>query len=86
MKNMSPERAAYEKVVREMERIERDIRLIDDLDRAATERLNKRLTELKKKAEEMTEPCDGEAHSNAFIDNCGSCMGISWGRKLKRVK
>ncbi len=25
------------------------------------------------------ERCDGEAHSNPFIDNCGGCMGCGWG-------
>jgi hypothetical protein len=24
-------------------------------------------------------PCDGEAHRNAFIDNCGQCLGHVWG-------
>lgn len=23
--------------------------------------------------------CTGEAHSNAFVDNCGMCMGHVWG-------
>lgn len=26
--------------------------------------------------------CNGEAHSNAFIDNCGSCLGSTWGWKV----
>lgn len=25
------------------------------------------------------EPCPGEAHSNAFIDNCGCCLNHRWG-------
>lgn len=33
--------------------------------------------------ESVTEPCCGEAHSNAFIDNCGVCMNATWGRMLK---
>ena len=33
--------------------------------------------------EALTVPCTGEAHSNAFIDNCGCCMGVTWGRMLK---
>lgn len=28
--------------------------------------------------------CDGEAHSNGFIDHCGLCMGAKWGRKVNR--
>lgn len=24
--------------------------------------------------------CDGEAHRNAYIDNCGSCLGHGWER------
>lgn len=24
-------------------------------------------------------PCSGEAHSNAFIDNCGVCLHHIWG-------
>lgn len=31
------------------------------------------------------EVCDGEAHSNAFIDNCGRCMP-RWGFVGKAVK
>lgn len=30
----------------------------------------------------VTVPCDGEAHSNAYIDSCGSCANYSWGRML----
>ena len=33
---------------------------------------------------ELTEPCTGEAHSNAFIDNCMVCLHYSWGRMLRR--
>ncbi len=34
--------------------------------------------------EAVTEPCDGEAHRNAYIDNCMSCAPL-WGRRLKRA-
>jgi len=27
-------------------------------------------------------PCTGEAHKNAFIDNCGVCMSGCWGWTL----
>lgn len=27
-------------------------------------------------------PCTGEAHKNAFIDNCGVCMSGCWGWAL----
>ena len=83
LKSMSPGRAAYERVSREIERTERELRIIDDLDVKATERLTKKLQELKKQAEEMTEPCTGEVHSSGG-DGCGLCMGIAWGRMLKR--
>jgi hypothetical protein len=33
--------------------------------------------------EALTVPCTGEAHSNAYIDNCSVCMGVLWGRMLK---
>lgn len=33
--------------------------------------------------EAFTEPCDGEAHGNAHIDNCGICLHGPWGRKLR---
>jgi hypothetical protein len=85
LKNMSPGRAAYERVSREIDRTEREIRIVDDLDVKATERLNKKLEELKKQAEDMTEPCTGEVHSTGG-DGCGLCMGITWGRMLKQTK
>lgn len=34
---------------------------------------------------EFTVPCRGEAHSNPFIDNCGLCLGVVWGRMLKSM-
>jgi hypothetical protein len=37
----------------------------------------------KEQIEELTEPCPGEAHANAHIDYCMSCLGVIWGRKLK---
>lgn len=34
--------------------------------------------------EALTEPCAGEAHSNAYVDFCGCCgNGTPWGRMLK---
>lgn len=36
--------------------------------------------------ERLTEPCDGEAHSNPFIDSCARCLGVRWGRKLKATE
>lgn len=33
--------------------------------------------------EALTEPCDGDAHSNAYIDNCGRCLSAGWGRMMK---
>lgn len=38
---------------------------------------------LEGRLEALTEPCEGEAHSNPYIDHCGLCMGVSWGRRLK---
>jgi len=26
--------------------------------------------------------CDGEAHTNAYIDHCGCCLRAHWGRIL----
>ncbi len=40
-------------------------------------------TATKEQIERVTDPCDGEAHSNAFIDNCMICAPL-WGRMLKR--
>lgn len=85
LKNMSPGRAAYERVSREIDRTERELRIVDEFDAKATERLNKKLAELKKQAEEMTEPCTGETHTNGG-GGCGLCMGITWGRMLKRPR
>lgn len=34
--------------------------------------------------EAITVPCDGAAHSNAHIDNCGLCVNYTWGRMLPR--
>lgn len=31
----------------------------------------------------ISEPCPGEAHSNAMIDNCMVCLGGAWGRVVK---
>lgn len=31
------------------------------------------------------EPCNGDAHSNAFIDHCGVCMP-HWGKIYRNVK
>lgn len=31
---------------------------------------------------DFTIPCGGEAHSNALIDSCALCLGVSWGRVL----
>lgn len=31
----------------------------------------------------ITVPCDGEAHTNAHVDNCGLCLSATWGRKLR---
>lgn len=31
----------------------------------------------------VTEPCCGDAHTNAYIDNCCVCLGLKWGRMLK---
>jgi hypothetical protein len=36
--------------------------------------------------EENTLPCPGEAHQNAYIDNCAYCMGCTWGRVWKPVE
>jgi hypothetical protein len=33
---------------------------------------------------EFTEPCCGEAHSNPYIDHCMVCLGVQWGRMMKR--
>lgn len=33
--------------------------------------------------EALTEPCTGEAHSNAHIDHCMVCLDVTWGRVLK---
>lgn len=33
--------------------------------------------------EALTEPCNGEAHSNAHIDHCMVCLYCTWGRVLK---
>ena len=33
--------------------------------------------------ESLTEPCCGEAHSNPYIDHCGVCLNVTWGRMLK---
>lgn len=33
-----------------------------------------------------TDPCDGEAHSNGFIDHCMSCLNCTWGRVWKASK
>jgi len=34
---------------------------------------------------EFTDPCNGDAHSNPYIDYCGVCLGIRYGRMLKRL-
>lgn len=34
---------------------------------------------------EVPRPCNGEAHSNMHIDNCGCCMGYDWGIAGKPV-
>lgn len=51
---------------------------------------SKRFTAFKKLDKEMqtliTEPCRGEAHSNAHIDGCSLCLNYSWGRTLKRLE
>ena len=31
-------------------------------------------------------PCTGEAHGNAFIDNCSGCLGVTWGWMLAEDK
>jgi hypothetical protein len=85
LKNMAPGRAAYERVKREIERTERELRIVDEFDVKATERLKKKLRELKDEAHGMTEPCQGEVHSTGG-DGCGLCLGIEWGRMLKRTK
>lgn len=28
------------------------------------------------------EPCNGEAHSNPYIDNCMLCLGGAWGWRI----
>lgn len=42
----------------------------------------KNLLELEDLAPTVTEECGGEAHSNAYIDNCGRCAPL-WGKVLK---
>lgn len=37
----------------------------------------------RRRIESITDPCPGEAHKNAHIDNCGLCLGVAWGRVLK---
>ena len=36
------------------------------------------------KAEYIVSACDGEAHTNAYIDYCGHCMKAHWGKVLVR--
>jgi hypothetical protein len=48
-------------------------------------RLEEQLRLVRQEMEDMTEPCTGEAHSNGLIDNCSTCMGVTWGRQIKRV-
>lgn len=31
----------------------------------------------------VTEPCNGEAHGNPFVDGCMCCLYTTWGRVLK---
>jgi hypothetical protein len=33
--------------------------------------------------EAFTDPCYGDAHTNAFVDGCGVCLNVTWGRMLK---
>ena len=33
----------------------------------------------------VTQPCNGEAHSNAHIDYCMVCLNTSWGRVIKQA-
>jgi hypothetical protein len=28
-------------------------------------------------------PCPGSAHSNAFVDGCALCLGVTWGATLE---
>lgn len=50
------------------------------------DRLEEQLRLVKEEMANMIEPCTGEAHSNGHIDNCSTCMGVTWGKQIKRVK
>lgn len=33
----------------------------------------------------VTEPCNGDAHGNPFVDGCMCCLYTTWGRVLKPI-
>lgn len=45
-------------------------------------RLVDAIDQIDRQLERITEDCTGEAHSNAFIDNCMICAPL-WGKVLK---
>lgn len=57
------------------------VELVRAMSPAARLRFFRNATE--EQIEALTDPCEGEAHSNAYIDHCGRCLNATWGRVLK---